>query len=75
MTDNGSGIDSLFHERIFRAFQTFKRRDPSEGSGLGLAVVKKLVESRGGVVAVESSAGHGATFRFTWPKEPAPFSY
>lgn len=66
--DNGPGIDPVFHERIFQIFQTLKSHDDVEGSGMGLAVVKKAVEHRGGAIRVESSLGQGATFRFTWPK-------
>jgi PAS domain S-box-containing protein len=65
--DNGPGIDAGYHERIFDMFQTLQPRDQIEGSGVGLAVVKKLVESRGGTIRVESSVGQGATFYFTWP--------
>jgi signal transduction histidine kinase len=68
VTDNGPGIDPAFHERIFDIFQTLKPRDQVEGSGIGLTVVKKLVESRGGSIRVESALGQGATFHFTWPK-------
>jgi signal transduction histidine kinase/PAS domain-containing protein len=70
--DNGPGIDPAFHGRIFQMFQTLHPRDQIEGSGVGLAVVQKLVESRGGSVAVESCEGVGATFRFTWPKAATP---
>jgi PAS domain S-box-containing protein len=72
ITDDGPGIDPQFHARIFQVFQTLKPRDQIEGSGMGLAVVKKLVESRGGSIQVESSVGQGAAFRFTWPKAPTP---
>jgi signal transduction histidine kinase len=65
--DDGPGIDPGFHQRIFEMFQTLKPRDLVEGSGVGLAVVKKSIESRGGTIQVESSLGEGATFRFTWP--------
>lgn len=67
VTDNGAGIDPSFHERIWGIFQTLQPRDEVEGTGIGLALVKKIVESRGGRVSVESEAGRGATFRFTWP--------
>lgn len=66
--DDGPGIAPEFHERIFQVFQTLKPRDTVEGSGMGLAIVKKIVEARGGAITVASSLGQGATFRFTWPK-------
>jgi signal transduction histidine kinase len=68
--DNGPGIAPEFHERIWGIFQTLEARDEIEGTGIGLAVVKKLVETRGGTVSVESAVGAGATFRFTWPTRP-----
>jgi light-regulated signal transduction histidine kinase (bacteriophytochrome) len=71
VSDNGPGIDAAFHEKIWGIFQTLQPRDEVEGTGIGLALVKKIVEARGGRVWVESSAGHGATFRFTWPEAPA----
>ena len=52
VTDNGAGIDPRFHTRIFEIFKTLKPRDEVEGSGIGLAVVKKLVETRGGAIQV-----------------------
>lgn len=68
VADNGPGIDPAFHERIWGIFQTLEPRDKVEGAGIGLAVVKKIVEARGGRAWVESSEGSGATFRFLWPK-------
>jgi PAS domain S-box-containing protein len=68
VSDNGPGIDPRFHERIFGVFQTLQPRDQVEGSGMGLALVKKSVEHRGGQVRVASTPGQGATFWFTWPK-------
>jgi signal transduction histidine kinase len=67
VADDGGGILPEFHERIFQVFQRLNPQSEVEGSGMGLAVVKKIVESRGGNISVESSPGHGATFRFTWP--------
>ena len=72
VTDNGSGIDPAFHTRIFEIFRTLKGRDEVEGSGMGLTVVKKLVESYGGTIQVVSSMGKGATFQFTWPATALP---
>ncbi len=66
--DNGPGIDPQFHERIFGVFQTLQPRDQVESSGIGLALVKKTVEYRGGTVRVESEVNQGAVFYFTWPK-------
>ena len=67
--DDGPGIAEQYHTRIFEIFQTLKPRDQVEGSGMGLAMVKKIVESQAGAIRVESSEGHGAAFRFTWPKQ------
>jgi PAS domain S-box-containing protein len=69
ISDNGPGIESRFHERIFGMFQTLRPRDDIEGSGMGLAVVKKAVEHWGGTISVASVPGQGATFTFTWPKD------
>jgi PAS domain S-box-containing protein len=65
--DDGPGIAAQYHERIFTMFQTLEARDKVEGTGIGLSIVKKMVESRGGRVWVESAPGEGAAFRFTWP--------
>ena len=68
VADNGPGIDPQYHGKIFVIFQTLAPRDKVEGAGVGLALVKKIVESEGGSVGVESRAGEGATFLFTWPR-------
>ena len=57
-----------FHERIWGIFQTLESRDRVEGAGIGLALVKKIVESQRGRAWVESAPGSGATFRFLWRK-------
>jgi signal transduction histidine kinase len=64
--DDGPGIPPEHHEKIFDVFQTLSPRDKVEGAGIGLSVVRKLVESHGGTIRVESTAGDGATFHFTW---------
>jgi PAS domain S-box-containing protein len=66
--DNGPGIAPEFQDRIWGIFQTLEARDKVEGTGIGLALVKKIVEGHGGRVWVESSVGQGSTFRFLWPR-------
>ncbi|HET8650832.1 MAG TPA: ATP-binding protein [Gemmatimonadales bacterium] len=66
--DDGPGIPAEFQERIWGIFQTLAPRDRIEGTGVGLSVVKKIVETRGGQVSLDSAPGRGATFRFTWPR-------
>ncbi|HET7221374.1 MAG TPA: ATP-binding protein [Vicinamibacterales bacterium] len=68
VTDNGPGIAPEFHDRIWGIFQTLEARDRVEGAGIGLALVKKIVEAQGGRAWVESAPGAGATFRFLWRK-------
>ncbi|PTA51454.1 histidine kinase [Shewanella morhuae] len=68
VNDDGPGISSSYHEKIFQMFQTLKPRDEVEGSGLGLSLVKKTVESIGGKIQLQS-AGRGCCFRFSWPKQ------
>ncbi|RYE75781.1 MAG: ATP-binding protein, partial [Myxococcales bacterium] len=72
VADNGPGIAPQFHERIWGIFQTLESRDKVEGTGIGLSVVKKIVETRGGRVWVVSDPGAGAAFHFTWPRASLP---
>ncbi|ARJ68220.1 histidine kinase [Magnetospirillum sp. ME-1] len=67
VADNGMGIDPQFSERIFGIFQRLHTRDKFEGTGIGLAIVKKIVERAGGRVWVESAAGEGSTFKVFLP--------
>jgi PAS domain S-box-containing protein len=69
VTDDGPGISPDYHEKIFVIFQTLQARDKVENTGVGLALVKKIVESKGGKIQLDSTEGRGATFRFTWPKK------
>jgi PAS domain S-box-containing protein len=68
VADDGPGIDPQFHSKIFGIFQTLEARDKVENTGIGLALVKKMVESQRGTVQIDSILGQGATFRFTWLK-------
>jgi signal transduction histidine kinase len=67
VTDNGPGIAPEYHERIWAIFTTLESRDKVEGTGIGLSVVKRVVETRGGRVSVESEPGRGAAFHVYWP--------
>lgn len=69
VADNGPGIEPEFHQKIFVIFQTLQARDVVESTGVGLAIVKKIVEEQGGKVWVESEKGKGAKFCFTLPKQ------
>lgn len=66
--DDGPGIDEHHYEDIFKMFKTLKSRDEVEGSGMGLALIKKIVEFYNGQVYVESTLNEGCAFFFTWPK-------
>ncbi|MGQ7843610.1 sensor histidine kinase [Granulosicoccus sp. 3-233] len=72
VSDNGPGIDARYHERIFEVFSTLQPKDHSMSSGVGLAIVRKLVSRHGGEITIESEPGHGASFLFDWPCEVEP---
>ncbi|MEM9814729.1 MAG: ATP-binding protein, partial [Pseudomonadota bacterium] len=71
VADDGPGIPEDYHERVFQIFETLRPRDQVEGSGMGLALVKKTVELVGGAIEIVSGAEtRGTTVRVLWPKDP-----
>jgi signal transduction histidine kinase len=68
VTDDGPGVPEEYRQSIFEMFKTLKPRDEVEGSGMGLALVRKLVERMGGQCGVEAALPRGARFWFDWPK-------
>ncbi len=68
VSDDGKGIAPEYHEKIFGIFQTLEARDRTENTGIGLAIVKKIVENQGGKIKIESNEGKGAKFSFSWNK-------
>ncbi len=70
VSDNGPGICAQYHDKIFQIFQTLHSRDEFESTGIGLTIVKKIVESYGGKIWIESIMKQGSTFYFTLPRQP-----
>ena len=68
VADNGPGIEAKYHEKIFQMFQTLHPRDDGSNLGIGLALIKKILNVRGGRIWLESEVGKGCTFFFSWPK-------
>ena len=71
VADNGVGIDEQYADAVFKMFRRLHERDKYEGSGIGLAIVRKIVERHGGKVWFESTPGSGTVFHFTMPPVPA----
>ena len=67
--DNGPGIEEQFHEKVFQIFQTLKTKDETNSTGIGLSVVRKIIDSIGGKIWIESKPGKGCTFFFTLKKQ------
>ncbi|TSD62884.1 HAMP domain-containing protein [Inquilinus sp. KBS0705] len=68
VSDNGPGIEQAYHQKIFVIFQTLRDKHDKESTGIGLAIVKKIIDEKNCTIRVKSSAGEGADFIFTWPK-------
>ena len=66
--DDGSGIAPEHHDRMFKIFQAVNPQNRPDSTGIGLAIVKKIIEAEGGTIRLESELGKGTTFYFTWPK-------
>lgn len=66
--DDGPGIDPVYHTKVFEIFQTLQPPDRADSTGIGLALVKKIVESNNCEIELHSKKGAGTTVRFTWPK-------
>ena len=67
VADNGPGIEEKFHDKVFVIFQTLKARDEFESTGIGLSIVKRIIDDCGGKIWIQSEKDQGCAFHFTWP--------
>src|SRR5581483_1032888 len=72
VADDGPGIPASQQQRVWRLFHTSR---PQDGTGIGLALVKRLVEVEGGRVTLQSTPGEGASFHVLWPKRRPPMNH
>jgi len=72
--DNGIGIDPAYKEKVFGMFNRLNNKDKFEGTGIGLATCKKIVQQHGGKIWVESEEGVGSAFHIFMPKKAVTFS-
>ncbi len=67
--DDGPGIEPKYHDRIFTIFQAINPQNRPDSTGIGLSIVKKIIETEGGTIRLESAPRQGSRFYFTWPKQ------
>jgi signal transduction histidine kinase len=66
VSDNGPGIDSKYHTKIFKMFSQLTNNNDAKSTGIGLAIVNKIIEENHGVVSIESEKGVGLKINFSW---------
>ena len=71
VSDDGPGVDRMFADKVFQVFQTLHSRDQRESAGLGLAIVRRLLDAYGGQIDFHANNPRGCVFGFTWRAETA----
>lgn len=69
IADDGPGIAPEHHARVFEIFKTLNPQNRADSTGIGLAIVKKIIEAEGGTIGLKLQLGAGSTFSFSWPKQ------